>query len=367
MHIPHTITSLDGHTRAVIVPSLGFTCIEFVTQAGGQSVSVLVSEPDILSGNCRPGRSGIPILFPFPNRIRHGRFEHRGKVYEVPPPAWFPQTIHGFCVDRAWRVIDSTPHSLTGEFLLSRDAPERRRQWPADARLVVTYSVETARLRADITVENPDSVPLPWGFGTHPYFQLPLGAGCIHQLAAPFRPPLPHSGVVSESQIECGGEGAETAEYRQLANAPLGTGHPPESCTIRAAASQQWQLDLCFPTGQRVPVPAEKDLRSGWRYGSCSLDDVYTDLTPIHGSIVQVIDDPVSQLRMTQRSCEEFRELVVFTPKDRAVICLEPYTCTTDAANLQSRGLDAGWRELAPGEQQSLWFELQVSPLESSL
>ena len=114
-------------------------------------------------------------------------------------------------------------------------------------------------------------------------------------------------------------------------------------------------------------MPAEKDLRSGWRYGSCSLDDVYTDLTPIHGSIVQVIDDPVSQLRMTQRSCEEFRELVVFTPKDRAVICLEPYTCTTDAANLQSRGLDAGWRELAPGEQQSLWFELQVSPLESSL
>ncbi len=320
MHIPHTITSLDGHTRAVIVPSLGFTCIEFVTHVGEQPVSVLDSEPDILSGNCRPGRSGIPILFPFPNRIRHGRFSHRGKVYEVPPPAWFPQTIHGFCVDRAWRVIDSTPHSLTGEFLLSRDAPERRKQWPADARLVVTYSVETARLRADITVENPDSVPLPWGLGTHPYFQLPLGAG-----------------------------------------------HPPESCVIRAEAAAQWELEQCFPTGPRQSVPAEKDLRSGWRYGTCSLDDVYTDLTPINGSIVQVIDDPVSQLRMTQRSCEEFRELVVFTPKDRAVICLEPYTCTTDAANLQSRGLDAGWRELAPGERTSLWFEIEVSPWEFRL
>ena len=314
MHTPHTITSSDGRTRAVIVPSLGFTCIEFVTRVAGHAVSVLDSEAEFLTGHCRPGRSGIPILFPFPNRIRHGRFEYRGKTYEVPPPAWFPQTIHGFCLDHPWQVIDSTPHSLTGEFLLSRDAPERRAQWPADARLVVTYSVEAARLRADITVENPDSVPLPWGFGTHPYFKLPLGEG-----------------------------------------------HLPESCVIRAEAAERWELDQCFPTGQRVPVPAAKDLRTGWRYGTCPLDDVYTALTPPHGSMEQVIDDPVSQLRVTQRSSVEFRELVLFTPKDRAVICLEPYTCTTDAANLQSRGLDAGWRELAPGEKNSLWLEIEVS------
>jgi aldose 1-epimerase len=320
MHTPHTITSPDRQTRAVIVPSLGFTCIEFVTHVGGRLVSVLDSERDFLTGRCRPGRSGIPILFPFPNRIRHGRFSYRGMTYEVPPPAWFPQTIHGFCLDRPWRVIDSTTHSLTGEFLLSRDAPERRAQWPADARLVVTYSVVSARLWAEITVENPDSVPLPWGFGTHPYFKLPLG-----------------------------------------------NGHSPESCVIRAEAAEQWELDQCFPTGQRVPVPAKKDLRRGWRYGTCPLDDVYTSLTPIHISMEQVIDDPVSQLRMTQRSCEDFRELVLFTPKDRPVICLEPYTCTTDAANLQSQGLDAGWRELAPRENASLWFELEVSPLGSRL
>ena len=320
MHLSYTIRSRDGETRATIVPSLGFTCVDWSVDRHGQSLSLLDSEPEFLSGTCRPGRSGIPILFPFPNRIRDGRFTHRGKTYEVPPPAWFPQTIHGFCVDRAWQVLESTPHSLTGEFLLSRDAPERRKQWPADARLVMTYSVESGRLRAEITVENPDSVPLPWGFGTHPYFKLPLGAG-----------------------------------------------HPPESCLIHAATSQQWALDQCFPTGQRTPVPAAKDMRSGWRYGTCPLDDVYTGLTLTNGAILQTIEDPVSQLRMTQRSSPEFRELVLFTPKDRAVICLEPYTCTTDAANLQPQGLDAGWRELAPGEKQSLWFELEVSSLTDSL
>ncbi len=319
MHAPHTITSLDGHTLAVIVPSLGFTCIEFVTHVHGQRVSVLDSDPAFLTGTCRPGRSGIPLLFPFPNRIRDGRFTHRGKTSKVPPPAWFPQTIHGFALDQPWRVIDSTPHSLTGEFLLSRDAPERRAQWPADARLIVKYSVEPARLRAEIIIENPDAVPLPWGFGTHPYFTLPLGSGSA------------------------------------------------EECVIHAAAAEQWELVQCFPTGQRVSPSSEKDLRSGWRYGSCALDDVYTGLEVINGAITQSIDDPASRLRMTQRSSPEFRELVMFTPPGRSAICLEPYTCTTDAANLQSRELDAGWRELAPGERAALWFEIEVLPLQSSL
>ena len=319
MHAPHTITSLDGHTLAVIVPSLGFTCIEFVTHVHGQRVSVLDSDPAFLTGTCRPGRSGIPLLFPFPNRIRDGRFTHRGKTSKVPPPAWFPQTIHGFALDQPWRVIDSTPHSLTGEFLLSRDAPERRAQWPADARLIVKYSVEPARLRAEIIIENPDAVPLPWGFGTHPYFTLPLGSGSA------------------------------------------------EECVIHAAAAEQWELVQCFPTGQRVSPSSEKDLRSGWRYGSCALDDVYTGLEVVDGMITHSIDDPASRLRMTQRCSPEFRELVMFTPPGRSAICLEPYTCTTDAANLQSGGLDAGWRELAPGEQASLWFEIEVLPLQSDL
>lgn len=314
MHAAVTIAAPDGVTRATFVPSLGFTCIEFRTQIGDQAVSVLDSEPDVLSGQCRPGRSGIPILFPFPNRIRDGRFEYRGKNYQVPPPPWFPQTIHGFCLDRPWRVIEQTPYSLTGEFLLSRDAPERHAQWPADARLTVTYTIRDRQMRADIVVENPDRVPLPWGFGTHPYFRLPLGT-------------------------------AGTAEQ----------------CQIKALAKKQWALNQCFPTGELSDVPAEKSLCRGWAYGTCHLDDVYNDLTIIGDGEGQRIDDPVARLSMIQRHSADFRELVVFTPKDRPVICLEPYTCTTDAVNLQSRGLDAGLQELNPGESASLWFEIEVT------
>jgi aldose 1-epimerase len=52
-------------------------------------------------------------------------------------------------------------------------------------------------------------------------------------------------------------------------------------------------------------------------------------------------------LRM--RSSADFRETVLFTPPHRESFCIEPYTCTSDAFNLQQRGVDAGWRVLPPG------------------
>ena len=45
----------------------------------------------------------------------------------------------------------------------------------------------------------------------------------------------------------------------------------------------------------------------------------------------------------------EFREWVIYAPTERPVVCLEPYTGTTDAVNLQPRGVDAGLVVLDPG------------------
>ena len=50
-----------------------------------------------------------------------------------------------------------------------------------------------------------------------------------------------------------------------------------------------------------------------------------------------------------------FRELVMYTPPGRPdVISLEPYTQTTDAINLQARGVRAGLRVLRPGGKDTL-------------
>jgi aldose 1-epimerase len=42
---------------------------------------------------------------------------------------------------------------------------------------------------------------------------------------------------------------------------------------------------------------------------------------------------------------------------------MEPYTCVTDAINLQQRGIDAGWRVLQPGDEFLTWIEITARPV----
>ena len=57
---------------------------------------------------------------------------------------------------------------------------------------------------------------------------------------------------------------------------------------------------------------------------------------------------PTARGVLTIEASDAFRELLLFTPPHRQAIAIEPYTCTTDAANLAARGIDSGWRVLAP-------------------
>ena len=86
------------------------------------------------------------------------------------------------------------------------------------------------------------------------------------------------------------------------------------------------------------------------------LDDVLTDLRPIAVDqqdglgLAGVVAHPSGERMLTLWAGPDFRELVLFTPPHREAICLEPYTCTTDAINLSASGIDAGLRVLQPGE-----------------
>jgi aldose 1-epimerase len=56
-----------------------------------------------------------------------------------------------------------------------------------------------------------------------------------------------------------------------------------------------------------------------------------------------------------------FRECVVYTPPNRPAVCIEPYTCVTDAINLQAQGIDTGWRVLKTGDEFRTWIEIRAS------
>ncbi len=64
------ITDTRTGSTARILPDLGFNCFEFRTQVAGQTVDVIDASPQFAAGHEKPSGHGIPLLFPFPNRIR---------------------------------------------------------------------------------------------------------------------------------------------------------------------------------------------------------------------------------------------------------------------------------------------------------
>jgi aldose 1-epimerase len=96
------------------------------------------------------------------------------------------------------------------------------------------------------------------------------------------------------------------------------------------------------------------------------LDDLLTDIDTrcdvatglrYFGRVVAADGQPALEVHASP----VFRELVVFTPPHRQAVCLEPYTCPTDAIHLQQKGIEAGWLTLAPGAEWSAIVELRVT------
>ncbi len=316
----HVLESRASGDRAEVWPALGFNCIHWSAEEAGQTLDLLYSDPQLFA-NGRPTRSGIPVLFPFPNRIRDGKFSWEGQDYLLPTnDPTQKNAIHGFACRHSWRVVDQGANEasawITGEFLCSRDAPADRPLWPADHQLRLTIRLERGQLSLHAEVYNPDRVNLPFGLGYHPYFRVPLGGGT------------------------------------------------PEECLIQVPAARYWELRDNLPTGRQLPVDGPRDLTTARAYASLQVDDV---LTGILSDALSPPLDPRYNGAMHQgerwlgiASSPAFRELVVFTPPHRQAFCLEPYTCVTDAINLHGQGVDTGLKILPPGQRWTGDFVLRL-------
>jgi len=304
----HVLSDEAGANRAEVWPALGFNCYRWQTTIAERPVEMLYAS-DKLFQNDRPTRSGIPILFPFPNRIRAGHFRWEGKDYQLPLNSDGKNAIHGFAAFRPWRVVDQGADGasawVTGEFQAAVDARDTLALWPADYRLRVTIRLAAQRLRIEAQLRNPDTKDLPFGLGYHPYFRI----------------------------------------------------EDPGSL-VEAPAPGYWELEAGLPSGQKLPVNEARDLQRGRPYGELTLDDVYTGLDASDAGLRRLGSVKRGSLQLQLSASPDYRELVVFTPPHRQAVCLEPYTCVTDAVNLQAHGVDAGWRVLKPEEEWAASVEM---------
>ncbi len=301
----YTLLRPDTGTSAEIWPTYGFNCLRW--RVGGHDL--LYADSD-WANKPLPTRSGVPILFPFPNRIRAGTFKHSGRTYLLPKnDSTRLNAIHGFSPRVPWRVsgygADSESAWVHGDFRLSTEALEADGLWPGDGLLSVVYRLRADRLRLEMRVKNVGEGSFPFGVGLHPYFVLP-------------------------------GE-PDIAGYQ-----------------LDAPARTIWPLTDSLPADARAPVPDELNWNRPRTIGAAVLDTLYGDLGVLReddGGLLQraTLSHRDRPGRLEVWTTATFRESVLFTPPHREAVCIEPYTCSTDAVNLQACGVDAGWLELAPG------------------
>ena len=274
--------------RAEVAPQLGNNCFAF-----NAPLPVLeeIAWADFFK---KPTSYGIPLLFPYPNRIRDMEFAFQGEKYRVSTPQ------HGFVRGRAWQVLeagaDENAAWVTSEFTAGADILE---QFPFPFRAAVTYRLRDGRLTLDFTAANTGERAMPCGFGIHPYFRW------------------------------------------------------PETSRLQVPARQRWELREQLPTGQRLDVDAAYDLRQPRDTAGLQLDDIYTEAIADADGLVRcrLTDEANGAATVVEFAAANLPHIVVYTaPAPRRALCIEPMSCPTDAFNLQARGIASDMVVLSPGD-----------------
>lgn len=317
----YEIYSIEQKGKAVaeIVPELGNNCYAFRVSDGYFWYHVIDSPPDLETLEQRPTAYGNPILFPFPNRIRNGKWEFEGKTYQFDKQPESPTTIHGLLLNKPYK-IDKHAASENGATLVcslnSQDFPDIIRQYPFPFRIEITYTIKDAVLTMHTMIKNTGKSNMPMGFGIHPYFRVDTYPKRL----------------------------AIISKFRS-------TKADASKAVITVPVNKYWELDqVLVPTGKQLDVKDTLDLRNGQLFTKLKLDHVFTDLNLVDNVSRCSIQNNDSGHGMVMESDAQFRELVVYTPPDRDSICFEPYTCPTDAINLEAKGIPAGVIVLAPDE-----------------
>lgn len=256
-----------------IVPERGANVTEI--RFGGYNVLDGHQTPEELEAG-KWGKSAL--LFPFPNRLRDGRYNWLGQEYLFPlNNAATENAIHGFVRGEAFEVvhIELTPESA--EITCRLDYKGRHAAYPFPFVLEASFSItDRNEFNAAFFLKNHHTEPIPVGLGWHPYFRLTAKADDHHLH-------LPHCSLVE-------------IDARMIPTGVL-TPYPKFENETRLGDTA---LDHCFKSAAAHPL-YHLTLRGG-------------------GHLLSVV-----------ASNSLFPYFQVFTPPHRESVALEPMTCNVNA------------------------------------
>ncbi|HMN88948.1 MAG TPA: hypothetical protein PKD70_06550 [Saprospiraceae bacterium] len=274
-----------------IIPEFG-ACL-LALKLRGQSVLDGYSTPALLQENYW-GKN--VLLYPFPNRLRDGRYSWQGQSFQFPiNDADTGNALHGFGMDRPMQIYMLNLGNASASIGLRYEYLGERLPYPFPFVFNVIFSLqEPDAFEIELQVQNTGPTPMPIGFGWHPYFQM---ANHVEEIALQLPPAMR---VEVDERLLPTGKRLPFNEFEQLR--PL----------------EDEVLDTCFALAADTPSIAEVKVKGA------------------HGTLYY----------WQETGPGKFNFLQVFTPPHRQSIAIEPMTCNVDAFN-NGEGLLV----LAPGKQ----------------
>jgi galactose mutarotase-like enzyme len=224
---------------------------------------------------------GIPLLYPWANRLSERRFSLAGREIVIAPGDARPDEhglpMHGLLAAApGWEVVRHEAAALVTRFAFAaRDA------FPFAHELELEATLHPQRLTVAITVHASTDAPVPIAFGFHPYLQLP---------------------------------GVERARWR-----------------VEIPVREQLRLDeRKLPTGERFAVSVEAG-----PLGERTFDDAY-----VAPDAPFALEGPDRRIELAFEAGYPYAQ--VFAPPGDALIAFEPMTAPTNAL---VSGHDLKWLE----------------------
>lgn len=258
---------------------------------------------------------GVPILYPFPNRMAGAKFSLDGYEYRFTPNSG-DLLLHGLITTSPWESSEPEVGEDGISFhnqIVFHDGTDLYQQYPIKQKLELVYKLKEDRVSLTFTVTNQDEIRrLPFGLGIHPYFKL-----------------------IS----------------------------PRESIKIQVPAKKWMEAENLMPSGKLISLadgPAV--MLEPTPLSELDLDDVFWGMVPEES---QKILYEEAGLQVTFKATEIFTHTCIFCPPTMPFFCMENQTCSADAHNLYTAGFEkeSHLLILEPGKRISGSIEILFSDI----
>lgn len=294
----HELTNEKAGCKLSLVPGHGACVLEAVYR--GVNILDGYQTPEELNIN-RWGKN--VLLFPFPNRMKDGRYVWRDEYFFFPINDPSTHTaLHGFGMAKKMKVTSLHCGEDAAQITCTYQDAGRNQAYPFLFSFSVTFDIHIdGTMQVEMSFSNDGVPPIPVGFGWHPYFKL--------------------------------SEKVDTVEL-QL-----------PTCQLVGIDQQM------IPTGKRYDYD---DFASQRRIGTTVLDNCFALANSGDKAEVKLKGEFGELHYWQETGPHHFNFLQVFTPPHRQSLAVEPMTCNVNAFNNQE-----GLIILQPGETASAAFGWQ--------